>query len=184
MRGFGWAILFGWVVSMSAGAAMAQPVPLPEDYRHSDYDAPVPDHVPGALTVGDDASYALWRSGRVAFVDVMPNLARPASLPADAVWHGRSRQSVPGAIWLPDIGFGTLDAAAETQLQAGLIAATKGDRDAPVLFMCRADCWMSWNAAKRAVEQGYTRVFWYPDGSTGWTFWDWPTKRLKVFKIQ
>ena len=27
---------------------------------------------------------------------------------------------------------------------------------------------MSWNAAKRAVEDGYTRVFWYPDGVDGW----------------
>ena len=23
---------------------------------------------------------------------------------------------------------------------------------------------MSWNAGKRALENGYTRVFWYPDG--------------------
>jgi len=172
----------GW---LAAGTpALAQGVPAPEGYRQSNYDAPVPDDVPGALTVDDNAAYALWRSGRVAFVDVMPNLARPQSLPADAVWHGRSRQSVPGAIWLPDVGFGTLDAAAETQLNAGLAQATGGDRDTPILFLCRADCWMSWNASKRAAERGYSRVFWYPDGSTGWTFWDWPTTRLKVFEIQ
>lgn len=162
----------------------AQGVPLPNGYRQSDYDAPVPDYVPGADTVGDAAAYALWRSGLVAFIDVMPDLARPKSLPADAVWHGRSRRSVPGAIWLPDVGFGTMDAAAETQFSAGLTKATGGSKDAPVVFLCRADCWMSWNASKRAVERGFTRVFWYPDGSTGWTFWEWPTKRLKVFKSQ
>ncbi len=156
----------------------------PEGYRQSNYDAPVPDEAPGALTVEDAAAYALWHSGRVAFIDVMPNLPRPKSLPADAVWHGRSRQSVPGAIWLPDVGFGTLDAAAERQFEVGLTTATGGDIDAPVLFLCRADCWMSWNAAKRAAERGYTRVFWYADGSTGWTFWDWPTRRLKVYKIE
>jgi len=175
-------VLVVWLMWLVVPMAHAQGVPLPDGYRQSDYDAPVPDHVPGADTVGDEAAWALWRSGRVAFVDVMPNLARPKSLPEDAVWHGRSRRSVPGAYWLPDVGFGTLDKAAEAQLAAGLAAASGGDKDAPVLFLCRAECWMSWNASKRAVERGYSRVFWYPDGSTGWTFWDWPTKRLKVFK--
>jgi PQQ-dependent catabolism-associated CXXCW motif protein len=30
------------------------------------------------------------------------------------------------------------------------------------------ECWMSWNAAKRAVALGYARVHWYPDGTDGW----------------
>lgn len=170
------------VLSAWGNIATAQTVAAPAGYRQTDYDAPVPEKVTGAVTVDDDAAYALWRTGRVAFIDVMPNLPRPKGLPADAVWRGRSRQSVPGAVWLPEVGFGTFDAAAAAQFDQGLTAATKGDKDAPVLFLCRADCWMSWNASKRAVAQGYSRVFWYPEGSTGWKFWDWPTNRLKVFK--
>ena len=27
---------------------------------------------------------------------------------------------------------------------------------------------MSWNAAKRALALGYTRVAWYPEGTDGW----------------
>jgi rhodanese-related sulfurtransferase len=27
---------------------------------------------------------------------------------------------------------------------------------------------MSWNAAKRALTLGYTRVAWYPQGTDGW----------------
>jgi rhodanese-related sulfurtransferase len=27
---------------------------------------------------------------------------------------------------------------------------------------------MSWNAARRAAEWGYSRVHWYPEGTTGW----------------
>jgi rhodanese-related sulfurtransferase len=27
---------------------------------------------------------------------------------------------------------------------------------------------MSWNAAKRAAQYGYSQVYWYPDGSDGW----------------
>ena len=27
---------------------------------------------------------------------------------------------------------------------------------------------MSWNAAKRLAALGYTAVYWYPEGTTGW----------------
>ena len=33
---------------------------------------------------------------------------------------------------------------------------------------CLAQCWMSWNAAKRAIEYGYRSVYWYRDGTDGW----------------
>jgi hypothetical protein len=33
---------------------------------------------------------------------------------------------------------------------------------------------MSWNAARRALEWGYTAVIWYPDGTDGWDFEDLP----------
>lgn len=166
---------------------LAQPlwaIDEPEGYRQSDYDAPVPDTVSGGLRIEDEAAFALWRTGMVAFIDVMPTLKRPKGLPEDAIWKGRSRNSVPGAIWLPDAGFGTLDAKAEDQFRAGLEAATQGNPDAPVVFLCRADCWMSWNASKRAIAWGYTRVFWYAFGSTGWEFQNYPVERLKPFQRQ
>jgi PQQ-dependent catabolism-associated CXXCW motif protein len=37
-----------------------------------------------------------------------------------------------------------------------------------IVFYCLASCWMSWNAAKRALAIGYRRVAWYPDGTDGW----------------
>ena len=45
---------------------------------------------------------------------------------------------------------------------------TGGEKDKGLLFYCLADCWMSWNAARRAVEYGYTEVYWYPDGTDAW----------------
>ena len=53
----------------------------------------------------------------------------------------------------------------------GLAKATHGDRARLVVLYCLADCWMSWNAAKRAMTIGYTNVTWYPDGTDGW---QWP----------
>ena len=42
------------------------------------------------------------------------------------------------------------------------------NRKRPLVFYCLKDCWMSWNAAKRALAQGYPNVDWYPEGSDGW----------------
>ena len=55
------------------------------------------------------------------------------------------------------------------RMRTELERLTGGDKAAPVVFYCDPSCWMSWNAAKRAVtELGYTRVYWYPEGAQGW----------------
>ena len=58
--------------------------------------------------------------------------------------------------------------AEEDYLRTGLDQATAGDHGRPVVIFCRAECWMSWNVAKRALGYGYTKVIWYPDGPEGW----------------
>ena len=170
-------ILFVLTMAFLSQAALA--VEEPPGYRMDDYDAPVPETVAGAYVVDDDAAHALWLTGRVIFFDVMPDIPRPASLPKDVLWQGRKRYSAQGAIWLPYAGFGTLSAENQARFQNDLERHTGGDKSAPMLFLCRADCWMSWNASKRAAAMGYSRVFWYPQGSTGWTFWDWPVERMR-----
>jgi PQQ-dependent catabolism-associated CXXCW motif protein len=47
-----------------------------------------------------------------------------------------------------------------------------------VVFYCLADCWMSWNAAKRAASWGYREVLWYRDGTDGWEAAGLPTEVL------
>ena len=56
----------------------------------------------------------------------------------------------------------------ESYLRDNLARATAGDRARLLVFYCLKDCWMSWNAAKRALAMGYTNVAWYPDGTDGW----------------
>ena len=85
-------------VALLLVATAAQAVEEPDAYRQSDYDAPVPETLRGAHVVGDDAAYALWLSGRVAIIDVMPDFPRPKGLPKDTIWRGRARHSIPGAI--------------------------------------------------------------------------------------
>jgi len=76
---------------------------------------------------------------------------------------------IPGSLWLPDTGYGALAAPTETYLRKGLARVTKGDRSKLVVIYCLADCWMSWNAAKRALAMGYANIAWYPAGTDGWS---------------
>jgi len=77
-------------------------------------------------------------------------------------------RDIPGSLWLPDVGRGALSLALEGFFQRALEAATDGDKDAEIVFYCLADCWMSWNATKRAASWGYTRLYWYREGTDGW----------------
>ena len=104
----------------------------------------------------------------VPFLDVYPRTARPAGLPAGTLWRTPTHHSIPGALWLPGTGYERLTLPEAAPLVAGLRAATQGDLAAPVVIFCRANCWLSWNAAKRAVAIGYRGVLWFPEGTEGW----------------
>jgi PQQ-dependent catabolism-associated CXXCW motif protein len=110
----------------------------------------------------------LWRDKRAAFIDVLPQAPRPKNLPNDAVWRDKPRDDIPGSLWLPDTGYGELAPSMQDYFVAGLNKAQAGDPERALAFYCQRDCWMSWNAAKRALALGFTHVDWYPDGVDGW----------------
>jgi PQQ-dependent catabolism-associated CXXCW motif protein len=66
------------------------------------------------------------------------------------------------------VGFGRLSDELDAYFRDSLRRLTDADNARPVVIFCEADCWMSWNAARRAAEYGYTSVYWYPEGTTGW----------------
>jgi PQQ-dependent catabolism-associated CXXCW motif protein len=153
-----------------AGAARTEPaaVPEPSGYRLDDYRAPVPATLAGATAVGTAEAEALWREHRAVFVDVLPAPRRPEKLPPDALWKPLPRRDIPGSQWLPEVGRGALSPALETYFRENLERVTQGDKAAPLVFYCLADCWMSWNATKRALRWGYTGARWYEAGTDGW----------------
>lgn len=173
----------GLAFSVIAGAAFAQGVPEPVGYRTEDYRAEVPATLSGATVIGPAEAHALWQKG-AAFVDVLPRPPKPANLPAGTVWRDTPRDSIPGALWLPNVGYGEIPEATATYFRRGLLAATKDDRDAPVVIFCLAECWMSWNAAKRAIEWGYGHVHWMPEGTDGWALAGHPLERVTPLEPQ
>jgi len=143
-------------------------VVAPDGYRTQDYRAPTPATLTGARVLTTVEAAAIWRTGGGAFVDVLPHPPRPANLPAGTLWRDPPRLDIPGSSWLPDTGYGALAAATENYFRAGLEQATGGDRTRLLVVYCLRDCWMAWNAAKRALALGYANVAWYPDGTDGW----------------
>jgi PQQ-dependent catabolism-associated CXXCW motif protein len=159
----------------ATAAAQTAGVPEPPDYRSDDYRAPVPATVAGGQAIATDEAERLWRGKRAVFVDVLPAPRRPEGLRPDALWKPLPRRDIPGSLWLPDVGRGGLSEPLDAYFRASLARATGGDKAAPVVFYCLADCWMSWNATKRAASYGYTRLYWYREGTTGWEAASLPT---------
>ena len=155
------------LVSLLAGAASAQTVPEPEGFRGEPYRAPVPATLRGARVIDPAQAMALHAQG-VPFLDTLPRQKRPEGLPPGTIWNAEAHHTIPGAVWLFDTGYDRISAKEQDRLATGLSRATSGDKAAPMVIFCKADCWMSWNAAKRAVALGYTGVNWFPEGSDGW----------------
>jgi PQQ-dependent catabolism-associated CXXCW motif protein len=162
-------------------AAAGQPdAPLePDTYRVQDYRSPTPTTLKGAIVVGTREAAALWNEGSSIFIDVLPRAPKPPNLPRETIWRDAPHYSLPGAIWLPNTGYGALSVDTEAYFRRGLESATRGDLQKAIIIFCQRACWMSWNAAKRALEYGYGRVYWFPDGTDGWLEAGLPLERIQ-----
>ena len=162
-------------VLLSAVLATAMPahaeaacVAEPQAYRETDFRAATPCTLRGGTVLSTTELAALIDTGGIVLIDVLPAPRRPQGLPEDALWLPPERRSLPGSVWLPNTGFAVLPVEEEHYLRDNLRRQSAGDTGRALVFFCERDCWMSWNAAKRAIEWGYGNVYWYPDGSDGW----------------
>ncbi len=146
----------------------------PPGYRMDNYRAPVPETVAGATTVSTQQLKAMIDTGGVVLVDVLPAPRKPPDMLPGVPWMPVPHRNLPGSIWLPEVGRGKIPASVNAYFRNNLAKATGNDKDRLVVIYCRIDCWMSWNAAKRAASYGYTAIHWYPMGIEGWEFEDLP----------
>ncbi len=166
-----------------ASAAGDGVVKEPADYRMTDYRSPVPETVEGGRVVDGAEAEKLWAGEasqpRAVFIDVFPQAPKPPNLPEGTVWRTPKRVSIEGAHWLPNVGYGVLSPLIEAYFRDGMERLTQGDKSRAVVFFCLRNCWMSWNAAKRAAEWGYSNVIWFPDGLDAWEEFDLATVKLE-----
>lgn len=163
---------------LCSGAIADPGVPVPEGFRMDDYRAPVPDTVPGAVVLHLDALRERIAQGGVILVDVLPAPRRPAGMRADMPWLPPRHPTLPGSLWWPDIGRGAVADGMAERLRRRLADLTGDGPSRLVVFFCLADCWMSWNAARRAASMGFA-AGWYPEGVDTWIAAGLPTEAVE-----
>ena len=101
----------------------------------------------------------------------MPDSSLDTPAPATAFWRdGQTRRylATAGVLLLLNVSQTFVNQILSIRMRDGLTRAKAGDPDRPVVIFCRSDCWMSWNAARRAVEWGFDPVIWFPGGTDAW----------------
>ncbi len=153
-----------------AGACLAQPVPDPDgegrdfgvpptfELQLVTHSGPTPREVPGARTI---------RTAELRALLARPPEERPLLFD---VLGGPGHDSIPGAIWLADAGRGSgFDDELQRRMSRTLAFLARSDMKRPMIFFCaNTQCWLSYNAALRALKLGYQVVGWYRGGIDAW----------------
>jgi len=92
-----------------------------------------------------------------------------------APWLPLPHRAIPGSVWIPGAGLGEIPPAVDNFFRQRLSAATGGDLSRRLVIYCHEKCWLSWNAAKRAISYGYRNVYWFSEGVEGWKAAGFPT---------
>jgi PQQ-dependent catabolism-associated CXXCW motif protein len=150
-------------------------VAVPEGYRQPPYKAQTPTLLPGAETLSVAQAQAMHEAG-VVMID-----ATPLTIGAYGAMNGQwvikeDHETIAGAVWLPNIGRATLQPWLEAWFAERLVQLSGGDKETPLIFFCRPDCWMSWNAGRRALSLGYQKIYWFRPGLPGWKEQGLPTE--------
>ncbi len=125
---------------------------------------PTPASIPGGQVITTKGLAALVQGRQAPFV-IFDVLGQAEVLP----------NAVPAA-WLSQPG--TFDDAVQQQASQWLAQQTQGRKGVALVFYCLSrECWMSYNAALRAIHAGYTNVLWYRGGIEAWKFAGLPTQQ-------
>ena len=160
------------VAAQRAGGdpASAQSGALFDDqgYRSGRYRTPVRADPAPAVPIDLAAALALEPGDNALFIDVMPVEGGVRDLVTGRWTLSHEHLTIPGALWYPETGRAPVDGDLWQALEDRVIAARHKVPDAPVVIFCRADCWMSWNAARRLAIRGIANIRWLAEGTDGW----------------
>lgn len=127
--------------------------PVPQ-LRQGEFAAPTPTSLPGGfLVTTEQLANALNQGMVVVLVDV----------------YGGT-YNIPGSfVGVPMGGPGTFQDAMQQQVSLWLFQITGGNPAQAIVFYCSdPNCWLSYNAALRAVAAGFSNVYWYRGGLQAW----------------
>ncbi len=137
-------------------------VPPPQGLYAGPMHGPTPATLPGGQVITTEGVLALVQGRQTPYV-VLDVLGGPVTLPG----------AVPAA-WMHQPG--SFDDALQQQVAGFLQQVTRGQIEMPLVFYCQSrECWMSYNAALRALRAGYRNVLWYRGGIEAWQAAQLPT---------
>jgi len=156
-----------------------------QGYRYSNYRAPTPKIVPGGKTLNTKQLRSLIAKHKPVLIDVQAVTVRPELAEFDMDWlPSEPRETIPGAIWLPNVGYDRLDDKIDEYFKRNLERLTKGNKSRHIVIFCVVDCWLSWNAVQRASEYGYQKLYWYRGGTDTWQAKGYPLEPADPVPIQ
>lgn len=137
-------------------------------FRTAGYHSPTPLRIPGGRVVRTlELNAMLMREPRPFVIDVL---------------GGRPHRTVAGAFWMAGAGAGDMTPDEEKRFGIAMASFAGGDKARSLVFLCvDAECWLSYNAALRAIALGYTNVMWYRGGIAAWRHADLPTAQSDPF---
>jgi len=157
-----------WLPTLAGAEDAAPPLFDAQGFRNARYRTPVDrDPAPARRLALVDA-LRLRPDHDAVFVDVLPagGGVRDA---ASGRWRlAEPHQTIPGAKWYPETGWATVDPTLWSGLLGVVTATRRRHPHWPIILFCRADCWMSWNAARRLALAGVENVWWFAEGIEGW----------------
>ena len=138
-------------------------VPAQDGLHAGQMHGPTPNRIPGGAVITTGALRALLqeRNSQALVFDV---LGAEEMLPnaLQAAWASQP---------------GSYNDQVQQQFAQALSAQLRGQTNTPLIFYCAStQCWMSYNAALRAIRAGYTQVFWYRGGLEAWKAAGMPTQ--------
>jgi PQQ-dependent catabolism-associated CXXCW motif protein len=130
-------------------------IPATRQLHNGAMHGPTPNVIPGGQVVTTKGLVELVQKHPVPFVLI------------DALGSGEMLPEAVPAEWASNAG--SFTDQTQQQLVQLLQQQTKGNKGEVLVFYCLSrECWMSYNAALRAINAGYTNVLWYRGGIEAW----------------
>ena len=136
--------------------------------RTADYHGPTPRTIPGGRIVRTTELRSMLDGGSPPYlIDVL---------------GGQGHRTIRGAFWLRGAGAGDLSADESRRFVNAVAKFAAGDKSRPLVFFCAdRECWLSYNAALRAIAEGYTNIMWYRGGLAAWLHAGFPMSKAEPF---
>jgi rhodanese-related sulfurtransferase len=132
-------------------------VPAQNGLKSGDLGGPTPTSIPGGRVITTPELLQLLNNpqGGAMVFDVLGGQQRlPNAIDAVSASAG-----------------GSFSDRTQRQFESQLERLTGGQKQVPMVFYCSSiNCWMSYNAALRAIHAGYSQVYWYRGGLQAWDY--------------